>query len=134
MLYDTFLAVMNQLAGQRKARCVVQGSVIFIESKPVGKQWSLATCVFDGGEYLPRSVKECVSSAGVLRWQERGANLRLDPASNSIYLVQEIQSSSKYVPFRYLMSDFAEVANEWRDILDDFAARDHSSIMITPKE
>src|SRR5579871_5407460 len=100
MSYDAFLTVMDQLAGQRKARCVVQGSVIFIESKPTEKKWALATRVFNGDGYLPKSVKECISSVGVLRWQEKGASLRLDPDSHSVFLVQEIQSSSKYVPFR----------------------------------
>ncbi len=134
MSYDAFLAVMNQLAGQRKARCVVQGSVIFIESKPTEQKWSLATRVYGGEGFLPKSVKECVSSSGVLRWQEKGANLRLDSVTNSVFLVQEITSSSKYVPFRYLMKDFADVANEWREILEDFASRDHTSIPIASRE
>jgi hypothetical protein len=130
MSYDAFLTVMNQLAGQRKARCVVQGSVIFIESKPKQKKWMLATRVFSGDGHLPQSVKECVASSGVLRWQEKGAKLRLDPASHSIYLVQEIGGEPKYVPFRYMMRDFADVANEWREILEDFAARDHTSVRL----
>ena len=131
MSYDAFLAVMNQLAGQRKARCVVQGSVIFIESKPTEKKWALATRVFCGDGYLPQAVKECITSSGTLRWQERGANLRVDPDSSNVYLVQEIEPSGKYVPFRYFMRDFADVANEWREILEDFAERDHTSIPLS---
>ncbi len=131
MSYDAFLAVTTQLAGQRKARCVVQGSVIFIESKPTEKKWALATRVFSGDGFLPQSVKECISSSGTLRWQQRGANLQVDPASSSVYLVQEIDQAGKYVPFRYLMRDFAEVANEWREILEDFAERDHTSISLS---
>ena len=134
MSYDAFLAVMNQLAGQRKARCVVQGSVIFIESKPTQKKWSLATRVFSGDGFLPQSVKECVSSSGTLHWQEKGASLRIDPSSDSVFLVQEIDQAGKYVPFRYLMRDFADVANEWREILEDFAERDHTSISLTSRE
>ncbi len=130
MSYDAFLSVINQLAGQRRARCVVQGSVIFIESKPKQKKWSLATRVFSGEGFLPKAVKDCVSSSGVLRWQQRGANLRLDPDNHSVYLTQEISYEPKYVPFRYVMRDFADVANEWREILEDFAERDHTSIRL----
>lgn len=134
MSYDSFLDVMSQLTEKRKARCVVQGSVIFIESKPSHKKWSLATRVFYGGGYLPQAVKECVSSSGVLRWQERGARLQVDSDASNVYLVQEIKEEAKYIPFRYLMRDFADVANEWREILEDFSERDHTSIPLASRE
>ena len=111
MSYDALLTVMNQPALKKKTRCVVQGSVIFIESKPKQK-------------------KACVASSGVLRWQEKGAKAFPDPASRSICQTQEIGGGPKYIPFRYMTHDLADVANEWREILDDFAERDHTSIRL----
>jgi hypothetical protein len=133
--YDAFLTILTQLAGKKRARVVVQGSVIFIESAGGKKdRWAVSTRVFSGEGYLPRSVKECVSSSGLLKWQERGAYLHLDPAEQAIYLVHEIDSSPKYVPFKYMMNDFVTVANEWREILEDFASRDHTSLRIDPNQ
>lgn len=111
MSYDALIDVMNPLGLKKKTRCVVQGSVIFIESKPIQK-------------------KQCVASSGVLRWQEKGANVRLDPASRSIYPTRELGGESKYIPFRYMTHDLADVVNEWREILDDFAERDHTSVRL----
>lgn len=129
-MYDAFLAVLTQLAGQKKARVVVQGSVIFIETAGKKNHWSVSTKVFSKDGFIPPNVRDCVSSSGLMRWQERGAYLHLDPLEQAIYLVHEIHSSPKYVPFKYLMNDFVSVANEWREILEDFADKDHVSLRL----
>lgn len=130
MCYDAFLAVISQLSGQKKARVVIQGSVIFIETTSKKKNWSLSTRVFSADGYLPRNVKDCLSASGLMRWQERGAYLHLDPIEKAVYLVHEVHSSPKYVPFKYMMNDFVSVANEWREILEDFAEKDHVSLRL----
>jgi hypothetical protein len=111
MSYDALIAVMNPLALKKKARCVVQGSVIFIESKP-------------------KQLNKCVASSGVLRWQVKGAKSLPDPASHSIGPTQEVGVDPKYIPFRYMTQDVADVAGDWREILDDFAERDHTSVRL----
>lgn len=131
MSYNTYLLVLSQLSSRKKAECVVQGSVIFVESKEVGKDWNLSTKIFDADTAkIPSFLQQSLTSRGLLRWQERGAFLKLDPETNSVYLVQQIQSSRKYVPFKYLMNDFAGVAREWKDILDEVSHRDDSLVRI----
>lgn len=123
MTHDVFLLVLSQLAGKKKTRVVVQGSVIFIETCPLKEKWTLSTPIFSGeGRMLPPS--------GFLRWQEKGAYLKLDPTTHTVYLMQDVLAAQKYVPFKYLVSDFADVANEWREILDDFSQRDHTPTKI----
>jgi hypothetical protein len=127
MSYDAFLLFLNQITGQKKAKVVVQGSVIFIESARKVENWNLSTKIFGTGDKkFPCSLLQCLSASRLLRWQERGAYLKLDTDTNSIFLVQEIVSSKKYLPFKYLIQDFASVANEWREILEEFASRDDS--------
>jgi len=133
MSYDAFLMTLSQLAGKNKARVVVQGSVIFIETQPNRKKWKMSTKIFNKDGPLPGGMKECVSSSGMLKWQERGAYLKLDPCTNSLYLIHEIESATKYVPFKYLVNDFAQVANEWKEILDDFAERDHNPVRVSKR-
>ena len=132
MSYDAFLVVMSQLAGHRKARVVINGDVIFFEASEKKNQWTLFTKVFTGEGFLPRSVRSCVSSGGILRWQGEGAYLKLDVSSHCVYLIQEIQmQEGKYIPFRHYLSDFLNIAEEWKEILQDIAEGDCSSIHVS---
>lgn len=132
MSYDAFLLVMSQLAGKRKARVVIDSEVIFFEASQKKSHYTLYTKVYSGDGYLPKNVRSCVSSSGLLRWQQSGAYLKLDPFTHSVYLFQEIEmEGGKYIPFRHHLSDFSMVAAEWREILQDFARRDCSSIHVS---
>jgi hypothetical protein len=131
MSYNAFLLVMSQLAGNRKARVVIQGNIIFFE-KTKKNHWILYTKVYSGDGYLPNSVRSCVSSGGVLRWQHSGAYLKLDPPSHSVYLFEEIEiEEGKYIPFKHHLGDFSTVAAEWKEILQEFAERDCSPLRIS---
>lgn len=131
MSYDAFLLVRSQLAGNRKARVIIQDNIIFFE-KTKKDHWTLYTKVYSVDGYLPNSVRSCVSSAGVLRWQHSGAYLKLDPHSHSVYLFEEIKiEEGKYIPFKRHLSDFSTVAAEWKEILQSFAERDCSPLRIS---
>jgi hypothetical protein len=132
MSYDAFLLVMSQLAGNRKARVVIQGNVIFFETSKKKNHLTLYTKVYAGDGYLPKSVCSCVSSNGMLRWQHNGAYLKLDPLFHSVYLFKEIEiEEGKYIPFKHHLSDFSTVVAEWKEILQEFAEKDYSSIRIS---
>jgi hypothetical protein len=127
MSYDAFLIVMSQLAGNRKARVVDRGNVIFFEMSKKKDHWILYTQVYFGDGYLPSSVRSCVSSCGMLRWQQDGAYLKLDPLSHAIYLFQEIQmEKGKYIPFKHYLNDFSTEAREWKETLQEFAEKEPS--------
>ncbi len=120
MEYNSFLLFLNQMADQRKAKVVVQGSIIFIETSNAG-HWSLSTKILKSEiKKLKRSFGSYLSRSS-LKWQEKGAYLKIDQETDSIYLVQEIISSKKYIPFKYLIEDFASVATEWKEILEGFS-------------
>ena len=91
MAYDVFLLVMSQLAGRRKARVVIQGEVFFFEVSDKKNCLTLYTKIYSGEGDLPPSVRSCVSSSGVLRWQQRGAFLKLDSNAHCVYLFQEVE-------------------------------------------
>lgn len=127
MAYDVFLQVMSQLSGQKRARFVMNDQVIFID-KLQKNQWALSTKVFHADGFLSPSVRDCVSSSGVLRWQEKGASLRVDPISKNVYLVHEIDAASRYTHFRFLIADFVSLAKEWRAVFNDLSSRDLQGI------
>jgi hypothetical protein len=119
MEYNAFLLFLNQIENQRKAKVVVQGSIIFIETSSQAEHWSLSTKI------LSSSNKKLGKSLGLYtgihawKWQEKGAYLKVDPETDSLYLVQEISSFKRYLPFKYLIEDFASIALEWKEILQD---------------
>ena len=57
-------------------------------------------------------------SSGVLRWQDRGSYLELDSFTNCIHLVHEIECAPTYIPFKAIITDLMQVADEWRDVLE----------------
>ena len=119
MEYNAFLLFLNQISSQRKAKVVIQGSVIFIEKSCHTGHWSISTKILANsslGSYLSR---------GSFRWQENGAYLKIDRETQSVYLVQEIISSKKYIPFKHVMQDFASVAEEWKEILEGCSAQEN---------
>ena len=132
MSYEAFLLVMSQLVGNKKARVVVQDNVIFFEKSDKEDSLTLYTQVYLGEDSLPNSVRACVPSSGLLRWQCNGAYLKLDPLSHSVYLFEEIpMEDGKYIPFRHHLSRFSDAANEWKEILQEIADRDSASNQIS---
>lgn len=132
MLYKSFLLVMSQLASKRKARMLIHGETVFFTASEKPNHFTLYTKIYSGEGYLPNEIRSCVSSSGLLRWEQSGAYLKLDPLTYSVYLFQEAQmEEGKYIPFKSLLSDFSSVAAEWREILRDFAAKDSSKIYIS---
>jgi hypothetical protein len=125
MSYKSYLFVLSQLSSRKNAECVIQGSVIFVEVEDKNQQWHLYTKVLDASEEkVPSFLRRSLGKKGILRWQERGAYLRLDPETSHVYLMQDIDSLSKYVPFKHVMNDFANVASEWKNILQEVSLRD----------
>jgi|HubBroStandDraft_4_1064222.scaffolds.fasta_scaffold214242_2 hypothetical protein len=124
MLYNDFLQVITQLAGNNKARITIQENTIFFER--IKKNcWILHTKVYSGDDYLPSGVRSCMPSSGLLQWQQKGAYLKLDPHSHSVDLFEKIEiEEGKYIPFKYHLSNFVATATEWKETLQSFAESD----------
>jgi hypothetical protein len=118
-MYSTFLLILSQLTGQKRARVVVQDKVVFVDvSTSKGKEcWTLSTQVYQGEGEIPSSVHSYVSGTDLLRWQQKGAHLKIEPRSNSVLLVEEIQMpGQKYIFFRAHFEKFLQSVAEWKEI------------------
>ncbi len=118
MEYSAFLLFLSQISSQRKAKVVIQGSVIFIEKSCHTGHWSISTKILGSRTKQLNSLLGPYLLRGSLRWQERGAYLKMDEETQSVYLVQEVLSSKKYISFKSLIQDFASVASEWKEIFE----------------
>jgi hypothetical protein len=131
MSYGAFLLVMSQLVDKRKARVVIQSEVVFFEIAQKKNHYILYTKVYSGEGYLPKNVRSCFASSGMWRWQSKGAYLKLDVSTSSVYVFQEVEmQKGKYIPFRDHLNAFSSVASEWREIFQDFARKDYAFLPI----
>ncbi len=120
MSYSAFLMISSQLSTRRKGLCQVQDSSIKVEENHGRDSWVLSTKVFDSdGCKVPSFLKNNLASMNVFRWQQKGAYLKIGEDGQSVYLQQDIKALNRYVAFRAVMSDFVQVANEWKTILQD---------------
>jgi hypothetical protein len=114
--YKAFLLFLSQMVGQRKAKIVLQGNVIFVETESKNERWSLSTKILDLTLGSGAKKSKNLLSRGFLKWQEKGAYLKVDPETQSLCLIQHIASSKKYLPFKAVVQDFALLAVEWKEI------------------
>lgn len=85
----------------------------------------LATPVYFGGNYIPSSVRKCVSQKSPFDQFNMNTYLTIDENHFQIslnYLVQLSQLNSQ--SFRGLLEDFSTLAQEWRLFLDEHDKND----------
>ena len=86
----------------------------------------LATPVFDGGGYLPASVRAAVSQAGLI--SSAGgvqAALVVDEELGMVSLhYQVVWSERSPVGFTSIVEEFVVVAEEWKRLLDEHGQQD----------
>ncbi len=124
MEYNAFLHFLHQMEVRSKAKVVVQGSVIFIETSSKNAQWSLSTKILHAPNKKLEQILGFYLHKGSLKWQKKGAHITLDPETRSVELVQEIAAFKKYLPFKYLVEDFASLASEWKEIFQTCSSED----------
>jgi regulatory protein YycI of two-component signal transduction system YycFG len=112
---------LSQISTQKKAKVIYQDQQVLIEKGNKKNQWTLSTKVFSGDGKIPHSVQECISSSGTFRWQLGGAYLKVDSSNHTVSLIQTIDTSMTYIPFKEVMTYFVSVADEWREIFEDFS-------------
>src|SRR5690242_18359013 len=108
MTYNVFLQITNQLCNKDKASIILNDALIFFK-KNKKNRWTLSTKVSVSND------SHCLSSLNLLRWQSKGPYLQLDPCTQSVFLIEEVEmQEGKYIPFRNSLNKFAEIAADWR--------------------
>ena len=119
MNYRTFIFILTQLRERVKAECIVQGSVIFIESKEKNTTWNLSTKIIDGeNEKDLLLFSKNMTTSNLVPLDSHGTVLRMDKNTRSVYLEQKVHNSGKYLPFRSAFSDFTSKAVEWKQVFE----------------
>lgn len=107
MDHKTFLNFLSQLLDSGRSEIEVEeGLIVSIDN--VSDVWKIST------QFIYRDSSELPP---VLKWQEKGAYLRLDKKSCLASLMQTVTPVGRYSCFKALIQDFVALALEWKKIL-----------------
>ncbi|MCE5319368.1 MAG: hypothetical protein LLG04_18635 [Parachlamydia sp.] len=116
--------IFHQLVKEEVAQIAVGGTDITIRVLDRSK-FSLSTAVYFGGNFIPKSVRNCVAHKGSLPQERIKTYLTVDEPNFKIFLnyVGSLENLRNH-GFGELLEEFSWAADEWRLILDEHDRND----------
>lgn len=115
--------ILSQLVGQEFTQISYDGSEILIRFVEDASKLSLTTDVYSGGNYIPSSVRRCLSMKSPVASSSISIKtfLTVDEKNYLIKLhyVSELGTYSSKENFKELIEEFGLIAQKWRDHLDE---------------
>lgn len=109
--------LLRQLAHSASGVIAPLGNPISVQMLE-GQKISLVAAVYEGGNYIPHSVRTCVHKAENRR--DGGAFLQIDEDQHSVSLHYcEVLDVATQRHFCSLLENFSQEAEEWRERLDE---------------
>ena len=104
----------NVLEELQRVRLEREGLTIEAQLDVEREHLYLLTSVFEGGNYLPSSVRKCLHERG-LRAYDRGRTITLsiDEAHYRVFLLIEAKASNTKT-FNLVLKEFLALAHDWR--------------------
>lgn len=118
--------ILSHLAGHESVQISFDGSEIFIRFMEAASKLSLTTVVYNGGNYIPSSVRSCVSHKAPIFQASIPTFLTLDEPHFQIQLnyIGTANETLSYVKFKELLEEFGFMAEKWRNYLDEHDKND----------
>lgn len=116
--------IFNQLAGGDTLNIPFDGSEINIKVVENSATLSLTALVYDGGNYIPPSVRGCLSRKSPFFHPSMQTFLKIDEQKFQIELHYQGQAQLTQQEFREIFEEFGNLANEWRVYLEDHDKHD----------
>jgi hypothetical protein len=116
-----FKKIFQQLMHDSVAHLVVGGSDITIRVFEGGSMFSLSTDVYFGGNFIPKSVRSCITKQPPFtRDSTIKTFLTVDEPNFHIYLnfLGHLDRMNKE-SFRLILEEFGRLADEWHLYLDE---------------
>ncbi len=125
VLEDSIKDLILHLLHHKQVQIPVNGSDIQVSLAPADEALSMDTLVYQGSNYLPKSVREATLSHAQGPRSQLATTLSLDEETFQVFLryngsTSELQKGS----FIRLLEEFSWLAEEWRLFLDDQDKRD----------
>lgn len=111
---------LNQLAGQEYVQIAFDGSEIVIRCLKDTSKLSLSTIIYNGGNYIPSSVRHCLSHKSPIYPTSFKTFLTVDEQHFQISLnyLGHVETLN-YSQFKDLIEEFGVAAEKWRNYLDE---------------
>jgi hypothetical protein len=111
---------LNQLGQEKMGQIEIEGTNIVMRAVHQNSKFSLSTPVYFGGNFIPKSVRNCLSEKKSLSDDLLKTYLTIDENSCKIYLnyfgsLDNINS----IKLGNLIEEFHSMAEKWRLILDE---------------
>lgn len=117
--------VLNQLSNGSPITLRFDGVEISLQALDNASKLNLSTPVYYGGNYIPSSVRRCLSQKHFNQIPSISTFFTIDEVNYKIYLnhleIIDILTDSR---LRELLQNFSETADEWRYILDEHDKND----------
>ena len=117
--------LIRELLKTDVANIHLDGFNITIRTCDARQKIALSTPVYSGGNYIPKSVRHCVSGRNPFERYAMNTHLEIEEDTFSVYLhyLDEIAPiNAKH--FVDLLEDFSELAEKWRQHLDEHDQND----------
>lgn len=113
--------ILNHLAEHEPFKISFDGSEIAISFMDTTSKLSLTTVVYNGGNFIPFSVRNCVSHKAPGFRATIPTSLTLDEQHFQIRLsyIGGVHENLTYVQFKELLEEFGFIAEKWREYLDE---------------
>jgi hypothetical protein len=117
--------IFHQLVKEDVAQIAIGGTDITIRVLDDASKFSLSTPVYFGGNFIPKSVRSCVSHKTPIANERIKTYLTIDEPNFKVYLnyLGNLEQLGQH-GFGALLEEFTWVADEWRLILDEHDKND----------
>lgn len=117
--------ILSQLAGGDSIKVPVDGSDIMIRIIDDASKLSLTTLIFDGGNFIPNSVRLCLSRKSPFFHPSILTFLTVDEQQFQVKLNYLGQTQAlNHRNFKELLEEFGIMAEKWRLYLDEHGKDD----------
>lgn len=113
--------LLGQLSKEQNSHITIDGSDIKIHFAQEVSKLSLSTIVYNGGNYIPSSVRRCLSHKLPFHHSDIKTFLTIDENHYTVELnyLGLANSRLNYHDFKELLEEFGGIAEKWRDYLDE---------------
>lgn len=117
--------LLKELTDQESAELTLSFAPIRIRVCDHGSKLALATSVYEGGNYIPKSVRQGIVGRPPIHPSAIGTFLRIDEDHYQIYLnylgpLGHLNDTQ----LQEILEEFNEIADEWRSYLDEHDKND----------
>lgn len=125
LLENEIKKLIRELLNADVAKVHLDGFNITIKTCDQRRRIALSTPVYSGGNYIPKSVRHCLSEKNPFSRYAMDTHLEIDENTFSVHLyyIDEMTPVTT-THFVDLLEDFSELAERWRQRLDEHDQND----------